>query len=156
MTIRLYHNKSERIKIGKTLDAVNISSTNVITGTLRAGCSVTDPEITLTGVPDTFFRNSPDYVYIDEFARYYFVNGITCVQEGVATLSLHVDVLESFKTDILNTTAVVARQEEQYNVYLNDSMYKVYSNPYIIVKKFPNTAGIGGSFSWVLSMAGGG
>lgn len=162
MTIRFYHNTSERVKIGKTIGPVNVNPTapvaadrNSLTGTLRTGCSITDPVITFTGLDPTTVAQA-DYIKIDEFDRYYFITDITFDQANVVTVTAHVDVLESFSTSILNQKGVVARQEKNWNVYLNDDMYKVYSNPYVVVRNFPNTAGIGDSTSWVLAMAGGG
>ena len=50
---------------------------------------------------------------------------------------MHCDVLKTYSNGILGSTAVIARQENQYNLYLNDNFYKCYQKSMIVNKTFP-------------------
>lgn len=106
-----------------------------LTGSLREETSLVDPEIiveysgTLTNV---------NYMYISTFNRYYFINDIESVRTNLWKIKAHCDVLKTYAQGILGCKCVVARNEYQYNLYLNDSYFKVYSNPRVQVANFPN------------------
>lgn len=53
--------------------------------------------------------NECNYCYIEEFKRYYFIRSIENVSNTIWKLYLDCDVLESFKTDILNSYAEYTR-----------------------------------------------
>lgn len=82
--------------------------------------SIQAPVIELTSA------SPPDYnyCYIASTGRYYFVTG-TAYNAGVWELSLRVDVLASFKTDIGSTSMYVERASAQQNGSLIDNMYPV-------------------------------
>lgn len=46
--------------------------------------------------------NDFNYAYIPEFKRYYFINSIEFYPNGIYILTLQIDVLETYKNDILN------------------------------------------------------
>lgn len=99
MDISLYYNASEKNTIGKALQAeLHLS------GTLRAECSVTSPVIR---IQNSSFLNY-NYAYIPDFNRYYFITGIMAVSDNIFDISLSVDVLESFKTDIKKLEAILS------------------------------------------------
>ena len=50
-----------------------------------------------------------NYAYIDEFKRYYFIRTITVGQNNIHTLSMECDVIETYKEDILNSSAQINR-----------------------------------------------
>ena len=85
-----------------------------------------------------FIAFMKNYNYIDGFARYYFVNDVKSVRNGVWELSSHVDVLQSFRTGILNQPAIIARQEKYWNLFINDGQFKVYQNSIIGKIPFPS------------------
>lgn len=119
------------------LNKINKSPTTImtLTGTLREETDVTDPEInvayngTLTNV---------NYMYIAEFHRYYFINKIESIRTGVWRIYAHCDVLKTYAEGILGKECVVARNESSYNILLNDSMFKVQTNPRVQLANFPN------------------
>ena len=63
---------------------------------------------------------------------------IRSIRNGLVEFSCHVDVLSSFATDIRNNIGVVKRQENKWNLYLNDGSFKVYQNPNVLTKAFPS------------------
>lgn len=72
--------------------------------------------------------NNVNYAYIPDYGRYYYVDPPIASNNKVFALQLNVDVLMSFADEIKNLTAVIARQENNYNLYLQDPEFKVYAN----------------------------
>ena len=64
---------------------------------------------------------------------------------------MHVDVLKTYASGIRSNTAVISRQENQYNLYLQDGVFKTYANPHYEIRKFPS--GFSG-YHFILSVAG--
>lgn len=106
-----------------------------ISGNALEPLSVINPSIKVK-VNDTILTTN--YCYIDKFKRYYFIKDIV-VDNGFMILSLNVDVLDSFKTDILNYNGIIERQEYDYNLFLEDKEISAYSKSKIAYKKFPNS-----------------
>lgn len=129
-TIDFKNNQEELNKISK-----NPSTVFSLTGTLRDGTSIVDPEILVEY--DGTLTNT-NYMYIAEFNRYYFITNIESVRTGLWKVYAHCDVLKTYANAILGCTGVISRQEHNWNLFLNDSAFKVYSNPRIQVAKFPN------------------
>lgn len=63
-----------------------------------------------------------NYVYIPEFERYYSIDDITCFRNGIYDVAMSVDVLMSFRRDILQCIAVVDKQSmaENGDEYIDD------------------------------------
>ena len=133
ISVKLCHNSSPVEKIGKTLDAG--SSYDCV---LKADTSVLTPTIILcdTGVN----LKGYNYMYIADFGRYYFIDDIVTKNNDVWEVSGHVDVLETYKSQILANTAVIKRQEKQYNLYLDDPEFHTYNYEQIQTLKFPANA----------------
>ena len=129
MNIYLYRNDSEDNKINK-----NLTLLYTMSGELKEACSIQNPIITF----EASNLSGVNYLYIEEFDRYYFVNQCTVIRNDLWELSCHVDVLESFKSEILQQTAVIARQESLYNLYQEDEMFKTYSKPILDEIAFQN------------------
>ena len=128
--IVLMNNQEELNKISKSPSTVM-----TLTGTLREETDIVNPQInieydgTLTNV---------NYMHISEFNRYYFITKIESIRTGLWRIYAHCDVLKTYSQGILGTPAVVARNENTYNIMLDDSMFKVQSNPRLQIAKFPN------------------
>lgn len=129
-SIDFYNNQEELNKISKSPTLVMS-----LTGNLRDEADIVDPVIvieysgTLTNV---------NYMHIATFNRWYFITKIESVRTGLWRVYAHCDVLKTYSEVILNTECVVARSESRYNLYLNDPIFKVYSNPRLQVANFPN------------------
>ena len=128
-SIQLMNNQEELNKINK-----NPSSVMTLTGELREESSIIDPVIiveydgTLTNV---------NYMYIPEFHRYYFITQINSVRTKLWRVCGHCDVLKTYAQGILGCDCVVARNQNNFNLYLNDAYFKVYSNPRVQILNFP-------------------
>lgn len=130
-TIKLQRNNSEPNKIGKDIDTIT-----TLTGTLKEETSIIDPIIKVEGDLSDF--TGCNYMTVSSFGRSYFVLNIKSIRNGLVEFSCHVDVLESFKNEIRNNKAIIKRQQEKWNLYLNDGSLKVYQNPNVITKAFPS------------------
>lgn len=146
MTIKFYKNLSDKIVVDKNIDQIGTD----ITGTLREGCSIIDPIIKFEGTIGTHLTEC-NYAYIFEFGRYYFINNIKCVG-NLFEVYMHIDVLKTYASGIRSNNAVIARQENLYNLYLQDGVFKTYSQPHMQIAQFP--AGFT-DFEFIFSVAGG-
>lgn len=65
-----------------------------------------------------------NYFYIPKFKRYYFVTDAVATA-GMFRLSGRVDVLRSYKSEILISSQIISRQENLQDRYLHDSMIPI-------------------------------
>lgn len=121
MTVVLQTNNSENNKVTKSVTDI-VSKT----GSIRESTSIVNPKILVQG-DMTSLRNC-NYMTIPDFGRSYFVTDIVAVGKGVVEVTGHCDVLSSFATQILSNTAVIARQENSFNRYIDDSKFITYQN----------------------------
>lgn len=111
MNITLYVNSSEKNKIGKTLTTVG-----TLEGSIKGESSIINPTILIEYNEPTAFN----YVYIDVFGRYYFVNDVVVVRNNLLRVSLTVDVLESFAAAILAQYVIIDKNTTDFDLYLPD------------------------------------
>lgn len=133
MNIVLHKNTSPTNKVDKSID-----TGITLEGTLRENTSIVDPEFLVELDFDTADVAELNYLYSEDFGRYYYITNIVHVTDQLWDLQCHVDVLMSFKTEIREQTAVVSRQEMKYNTMLDDGWYMAYQDPLIQIKKFSN------------------
>ena len=137
-------NHSEKNKLDKSI-------TDIITlnGVLKNETSIIDPVILIEADLTTLVNCN--YMTIPVFGRSYFVTNIRSIRRNLVEVSAHVDVLSSFASQIRNNVAIVRRQENNWNLYLNDGVFKVYQNPMVLTREFPNGFS---TFEFVLAVAG--
>lgn len=148
MIVDLYTNTSENNTINKTKSYID--SKNCI---LKQDCSIMYPTIILDY--DSGDINDTNYVYIPDLERYYFVKEIKLLTAHRYMLSCEVDVLESFKSDILHLQCIINKQQDvsKGNMYYNDGSYVSLVNEYTQVYNFPYGFDDNGHF--ILVCAGG-
>ena len=129
--IRIQRNNSENNRVTK-----DVTLLSTIEGTLRQETSIIDPVFLVAGDLDDYV--GVNYCTVDSFGRSYFVSNIRSVRSGLVELTCHVDVLSSFASQIRANTAIIRRQENQWNLYLNDGTFRVYQNPTVLTKAFPS------------------
>ena len=86
---------------------------------IKTPSSIANPSVQLAKSAEPLGYN---YAYIPDFGRYYFINDIT-YGIGVWLIDLTVDVLASFRADILNSTQYVLRNTSEYNGNILDNLY---------------------------------
>ena len=144
MQINFYKNSSEKNKIGKFL-----SSVLTLNGNLRDECSITSPSILVEATSLVDYN----YCYIPEFKRYYFISDITSVRNNLWRVSLKCDVLESFKSDILNLSCIVDKQQNQsYSNNIDDGSYINRADSFVEIANYQN--GFNSSGEFILITAG--
>lgn len=145
MNITLYVNKSEKNKIGK-----NLTNDFSLSGTLRDVTNIINPVILI----ELNEINNYNYCYIPDFNRYYFITDITVIRTGLFAISLMVDVLESFKTDIKNLSVILLNtQNVGTNNYLPSQVFRNNVKSKTDILNFPN--GLNDSGEFILITAGG-
>lgn len=138
---------------------------NVINKSLGAGTNIecnmqvaTDqlqPHVRVT-FNDTDVFNAFTYNYcivsLGEKSYPYFidVNSIKNIGKGVWDVPMTLDLLELYKTDILDSTAIIERSSSTYNMYLRDNLYQAYGYPLIGCKEFPN--GFSNNYIYLLNV----
>lgn len=119
MTITLYKNQSDKRYITKTLaDAKTLTNCRIYEDN-----SISTPSIRIE--TDSVIPAGYNYAYIPDFGRYYYITDIE-VANGYIIVSLSVDVLMTYKNDILSSEVIVGRQESQFNTYLADDKFRAY------------------------------
>ncbi len=130
-SINLLRNTSEVNRLDKFTTLLS-----TVTGTLKESTSIIDPIIKIQA--NVSALKNCNYMYISEFGRFYFVNDIRSISNDIVEVSAHVDVLSTYAVGIRNNTAITRRQENKWNLYLNDGSFRVYQNPAVLTKAFPS------------------
>lgn len=145
MNIILYVNNSEKNKIGK-----NLTNDFSISGTLRDATNIINPVILI----ELNEIGNYNYCYISSFNRYYFITDITVIRTGLYAISLMVDVLESFKTDIKNLSVILLNtQNVGVNNYLSSPVFRNNVKAKTDIINFPS--GLNDTGEFILITAGG-
>lgn len=115
----------------------NLTTVSTVSGVLRDESNIVNPSILveMNSVPAVV-----NYLYVGEFGRYYFVNDIVSVRNGLWRFDCTSDPLTSFKSQIRACTGIIKRAEsaDAFNVMLDDGSFKAYNNPVVITKEFPS------------------
>lgn len=151
MQIKLLRYVGERERVNKSGMFTNEF---VLDGHFVNDSSVINPTILIekeTAPTETYYN----YMYINRFKRYYFVNEIITRVNGIWEIKGHVDVLYTYSSNILQNKVILDKCEEsdKANLYLNDGSFVMDSHKYNQVKKFPN--GLSSSGHNILICAGG-
>lgn len=111
MLIKFFKTASEQNRIGKTL-----TNELTISGHFKKEVDIMNPVIAVT--TDLTGYN---YCYIPELNRYYFIEKIEITRTNLYTLYLHIDVLESYKTQIKALTVIIGQSQSNpyYESYIN-------------------------------------
>lgn len=144
MIANFYENLSDNRVVDKDLRTMK-SNIPII---LKDDTDILKPTFILQYDEDILNSN---YIYVTELKRYYYIENITLSQKRMY-ITASVDVLNTYKDDILNLKAVVKRQENRYNTYLNDENYKALEYSFIHTLKFPSGFNVQ---SYILAICGG-
>lgn len=129
MTVDLKYNASDNNTINKNITAVSSASC-----VIKEPMDIENPHIIL----NSFNYSSVNYAYIPDLNRYYFITDIINLTGGRVELVLDVDVLESFKSAILNLSAIIEKQQYNGNKYFNDGSFNVTAREFLTTYNFPS------------------
>lgn len=131
MKITLYNTKSEKEQLNKELtELVVVNDAKITTSFDMLKATV----ILKRNIINDITRIN--YLYIDSFKRFYFCE--VSIENGFIILSCDVDVLMSYKNDILKIEATIDRNEFLKNGYIQDDSYKVLAYEEVVCKSFPS------------------
>lgn len=132
MNIIIYANASDPEYLDKSI--TEIAS---LSGTLRTEqTEVIDPVIVIEDPDNILGASESNYARIAAFERYYYIRKKRSIRNGIIEISLHVDVLMSFKNAIKARRAITRRQEHNWNLYINDGSLITYENDLYYTKVF--------------------
>ena len=131
VTVTLYKNLSDRKRAQKDLTTIAQESC-----TFKGDVDVYAPVLLFEGDAETYAKDV-NYMYIDAYRRFYFCK-VRSLPGGLVELSGTCDVLTSaWALGLPTLRAVIARQENNYNLYLNDGTLKAYANDQIQTLEWP-------------------
>lgn len=113
----------------------NVVDIATLTGDLKEESSLFNPAITLKYTGNLSTCN---YLTIPEFGRHYFIKDIVIKYNNIYEIKAHCDVLSSAGSELNDCLGIVRRQENSWNLYLDDGVFKAYSDPMIVTKAFPS------------------
>lgn len=111
MTVTLLKCNNPNNTIGKTVQG----GTTIKDVVFKSLTNVIEPVLTIKA-DDTIYNYN--YAFIEHLKRYYFINDVKVYPNNIYQLTLKVDVLQTYKTDILAGYGVV-RQQAKNNPYYN-------------------------------------
>lgn len=134
MEIDFFKCSAENNRIDKT----NFLSDKIsLTGTLRNESSIINPSILIQATNPSRWN----YMFISEFGRYYFINDIESIRTNIWKLDGHVDVLFSFKDEIMKCRGIVSKSNLNTfaNKFYDDGSFVTESRKWLTFKEFPNS-----------------
>lgn len=146
MRIQFYRNNSDPEVLAKDIVLLRDGQGNIIgnyDGFLKEKSSIVSPSfmIETTDTGEEFPWERINYFFVPSWGRYYYITDVTVVRTHLYQITGRVDVLMSFRTELGACSGIVANNENDWNMYLDDGSCRVYQNPHTFVKVFPNWFG---------------
>ena len=113
MKIQFYNNHSGVNIINKNLEKVG----EEINFTLKEDTNILNPVLKLAGY------TGGNYCYIPDFNRYYFIDNYNLNNQGIYELFLSVDVLATYKNDLLAGKLLIKSDESGIKYLDNKAEY---------------------------------
>lgn len=126
MQIILYTNKSDKRELNK-----NITQIAEVSITLKNDTDIINPVIVING---EYLPPSANYCYIPVFARYYFLTNQRVNVGKMLEITMAIDVLMSWKTQILKSRVIAMRSTNKSHRGLPDEI-PILSRRNIIYKR---------------------
>ena len=120
MTITYWTNFSKRINSTKQ----PTGGTNITTVALKTPCSIETPVFILNGISDSIN-------YIKWGSRYYYVTDVTWLTNNNIQVSCDLDVLATYKSNILATKAFVEYSQTSYDMDILDPRISTNGKTYV-------------------------
>ena len=146
MTIQLCNTADENNVINKT-----IATIDTVNATIKGDSSIINPTLILEYKTPLIGVN---YVFIPDWNRYYFVRDMKVTTGGRYEIDLSVDVLQSFKEQILKCGVILSDTEQTgLNNYLPSESFVVNCKHKTDIVNFSN--GLLDNGEYILITAGG-
>lgn len=148
MKLLVFQNKSDHKVIQKDIGQPIKEYTGV---KLKENCSILSPVFTVTGFTDFETAN---YLYAEDFGRYYFIDDIVTLNYDMIELHCSVDVLYTYQEQISQTKFVWVRSSTLNSGFFPDPEWALQANKAnenYIIGQFPTSTGN----NYTLTVAGG-
>lgn len=130
MNIKLYNTVSPRNKLNKSLNLVADINGESNISLDDSNCVFVVSKGHLQGVQGS------NYLYCTDTDKYYYIDNYEIINQTVK-IYCKIDVLMSYKSEILSNTCTISRNENLANAYMYDENYKLLAYKNIVTKKFP-------------------
>ena len=114
MTLELMNTSSDKRYLSKSTSLIK-----KVTCKIKEGTSIINPTVIIKKLSDDHIRKC-NYAHISEFGRYYFINDITEAPANQLEISMHVDVLKTYSSQIRGISTLILRQENVFSPYYED------------------------------------
>lgn len=140
MNMTLIITNSDRKQLKKSID----KKAEITTMRIKEPCSVIKPivQIDKSHVDKTWAQIN--YAYIPDFKRYYFIDNITLLNDGILELELSIDVLMTYAEDLLPLQLEIVRSSSLNSKLYIDPEMPLQANKLLSYKKiglFPESVG---------------
>ena len=85
-----------------------------------------------------------------EYPYFIDTNNVINIGRGVFDVPMQLDLLELYKSEILNSEAIIDRSSSNFNMYLRDDIYQAFGYPIIGCKEFPS--GFTDNYTYLLNV----
>ena len=133
----------------------NLGNPTLIECNMEVATTQINPVVRVTFSDDTA-PSTLDYNYcivtLGDVNYPYFIdlNNVINIGKGVFNVPMTLDLLEFYKSEILDSTAIIERSSSTYNMYLRDNLYNAYGYPLIGCKEFPD--GFSNNYIYLLNV----
>lgn len=133
----------------------NLGESTLIECNMEVATTQIDPVVRVTFADGTA-PSTLDYNYCivtlgdNNYPYFIDLNNVVNIGKGVFNVPMTLDLLEFYKSKILNSTAIIERSASTYNMYLRDNLYNAYGYPLIGCKEFPN--GFSNNYIYLLNV----
>ena len=138
MTIDILNTTDPNSKILKNTTGVY----SAVSCTLKEDCSLMDPVVLLdfTGHENVLTANYARLYKEDDasIGKYYHIRDVKILSNNLVEISMHVDVLMTYASGLLNCPCIAAKNQSRFNLYLNDPGYKCSQQDYVLINEFPD------------------
>ena len=150
MQISLFTMNCENNRVDKT---DYLDNRFVLDGAFREDTSIIDPVFRIEKTNPAL--QNYNYMYIEQFNRWYFINAWNVLRTDLWEIAAHVDVLYTWREYIQYSRAIVDKTQilESANLYMDDGSFVMDSRKYNKVLNFPS--GLDTTGEYVLICAGG-
>ena len=102
--------------------------------TIKHNTDLINPTFIISGTSDNIYQYN--YLSCPFFNRSYYITNITNKAHNLYEIECHVDVLQSYNSQILNHTAIIERSSTKFDSFLNDTQMQRESYNQVQYKKF--------------------
>ena len=114
MTLELMNTSTDKRYLSKSTSLIK-----EVTCKIKEGTSIINPTVVIEKMSASHIRKC-NYAHISDFGRYYFINDIIETTANRLEISMHVDVLKTYKASILDSKQLIIAENDKGKMYLSN------------------------------------